>query len=192
MNEPEHVTAARALVDEATHATEHLARPDWCLDGAVPATQMTTERGNLRIMAESCRYCLADQAAALGLGAALDAYLNTPAPPPPPGPTPEQLEAIRREQAEYEASMYDAYLSLAEYESMSHSQRAVYDLIADECGGHHANTPGLIDRIVAAVVRGRIEDSITDVRRAEDTEREALREGPIVDIPLFTVEGETP
>lgn len=194
--EPEHVREARRLVDEATHATEHITRTDWCLDGAVPATQMTTERGNLRIGRESCRYCLADQAAALGLGPALEAYLNTPAPPPrqPITEADVDLELQRRAvaAAEYAATMHDAYLSLAEYESMSHSQRAVYDLIADECGAHHANTPGLIDRIVAAVVRGRIEDAITDVRRAEDAEREALREGTIVDIPLFTVEGDTP
>lgn len=191
MNVPDHLANALAAVDAAVHDNEHTQRPDWCLDGAVPTTQMTTERGNLRINRESCRYCLADQAAALGLGAALDAYLNTPVPPPPPRPTPEQLEAQRRADAEHEASMYDAYLSLAEYEAMGHAERAVYDLIANECGGHHANTPGLIERIVKAVVIGVVQD-VTGVRHVEIAEREALLEAPIVDIPLFTVEGDTP
>jgi hypothetical protein len=183
--EPEHVTKARALVDEATHATEHITRPDWCLDGAVPATQMTTDRGTLRITRESCRYCLADQAAALGVGLALEAYLNTLAPQPPLRLIAEELEARRRADAEHEATMHDAYLTIEEYESMSHAERAVYDLIDNECGGHHANIPGLVQRLVAAVVRGNIEDAITDVYRAEAGDG-------IVDVPLFTVEGEAP
>lgn len=179
-----------AEIDQALHDNEHTDQPDWCLDGAVPPTVMSTEHGSLTVHHDSCRYCLAHQAGIIGLGPALEAYLNTPAPPPPPRPTPEQLEARRRAEAAHEATMHDPYLSIEEYQAMSHTQRAVYDLIDDECGGHYANRPGLIDRLIAAVVRGRIEDAITDVTRAEAAEREALRKGPIVDIPLFTVDDE--
>lgn len=178
MNVPDHLAAALAAVDAAVHDNEHTQRPDWALDQTVRTVQLGNGRGVLDIRAGACRYCLADQAVGFGLEAALETYLNTPAPAPPPRPTPEQLEARRRAEAEHEASMYDAYISLAEYETMGHANRAVYDLIANECGAHHANHPGLIDRIVEAVVRGRVEDAITDVTRAEAAEREALREGP--------------
>jgi hypothetical protein len=192
MNVPDHLASALAAVDEAVHANEHTQRPDWALDKSVRTVQIGNGAGVLDIHSGACRYCLADQAHTFGLTRALEDYLNTPAPPPPPRPTPEQLEARRRAEAEHEATMHDPYLSIEEYQAMSHTQRAVYDLIDNECGGHHANTPGLIDRLIAAVVRGRIEDAITDVTRADAAEREALREGPIVDIPLFTVEGESP
>lgn len=188
MNVPDHLANALAAVDAAVHDNEHTQRPDWCLDGAVPATQMTTERGTLRINRESCRYCLADQAAVLGLGAALDAYLNTPAPPPPPRPTPEQLEAQRRADAEYEASMYDAYLSIDEYEAMGPAERAVYDIVYRECGGHHANPPDIIHALVAAVRRADAETS----RGAEAPEQPGEFAPLIPDTPLFIVEGETP
>lgn len=174
-----------AEIDQALHDNEHTDRPDWRLDGAVPPTVMSTEHGSLVVRPDSCRYCLAHQAGVIGLGPALEAYLNTPAPPPPPRPTPEQLEARRRAEAEHAATMHDAYLSIDEYEGMGPAERAVYDLIDDECGGHHANTPGLIDRLVAAVRRADQENS----RSAEAPERPAEAE-PLPDVPLFTVEGE--
>lgn len=201
MNVPDHLAAALDAVDAAVHDNEHTQRPDWALDKTVRTVQVGNGRGVLDIRAGACRYCLADQAVGFGLEDAFETYLHTP-PFPPRKPITEadvdaELEHRRaRAEAEYEASMYDAYLSLDEYEAMGHANRAVYDLIANECGGHHANTPGLIDRIVEAVVRGRVEDAVTDVTRAETAEREHLRAvNPITgafDVPLFTVEGDTP
>lgn len=184
MNEPE--MSLIAEIDQAVHDNEHTDRPDWCLDGAVPPTVMSTEHGSLAVHHDSCRYCLTDQAAAIGLGAALAAYLTTPVPPPSPRPTPEQLEARRRADAEHAATMHDAYLTIDEYEAMGATERAVYDLIDDECGGHHANTPGLIDRLVAAV---RLADQESN-RGATVPERPGEFAPLIPDTPLFTIEGE--
>lgn len=186
VNEPE--MSLIAEIDQAVHDNEHTDRPDWCLDGAVPPTVMSTEHGSLAVHHDSCRYCLTDQAAAIGLGAALTAYLTTPVPPPPPRPTPEQLEARRRADAEREATMHDAYLTIEEYEAMGATERAVYDLIDRECGGHHANRPGLIDDLVAAV---RLADQESN-RGAMAPEQPGEFAPLIPDTPLFTIEGEAP
>lgn len=197
MNEPEHVTKARALVDEATHATEHLARPDWCLDGAVQTTQMTTERGNLRIMRESCRYCLADQADALGLGAALEVYLNTPAPPPRQPITEADVDAElerRRARAEHEAALIAeqeadeaAYLA-----TLDPAAREVYDVLDREVFRYHYYDDDvkatLVTELAAAVRRGDAESN----RGAMVPERPDEAAPLIPDIPLFVVEGDAP
>jgi hypothetical protein len=193
--ESEHVTRARALVDEATHATEHITRPDWCLDGAVPATQMTTERGNLRITRESCRYCLTDRAAAIGLGAALTAYLTTP--PPPRKPITEadvdaELER-RRARAEHEAAL------IAEQESaeaaylatLDPAAREVYDVLDREVFRYHYYDDDvkatLVTELAAAVRRGDAETT----RGAHAPEQPGEFAPLIPDTPLFTIEGES-
>lgn len=202
--EPEHVREARRLVDEATHATEHVTRPDWCLDGAVQTTQMTTERGNLRINRESCRYCLADQAAYLGLSAALEAYLNTPAPPPRKPITEADVDAElerRRTRAEHEAALIAeqdadeaAYLA-----TLDPAAREVYDVLDREVFRYHYYDDDvkatLVTELAAAVRRGDLETTRgahtpEQPRRFDDDPRAAEHEGSIADIPLFTIEGE--
>lgn len=211
VSEPEFVTEARNTIDaawerhldaerqarnaalaarlEAVHAAEHTQRPDIRIAGFIANTTMSNDLGSLIIGADSCRYCLAEQAAAFGLTDALEAYLGTAAPPRPPAPSEAERAAAReaaaRAAAEHEATMHDAYLSIDEYAAMAPANRAVYDLIDNECGGHHANIPGLIDRVVAAVRAADIETS----RGAMAPERP---DDGIVDIPLFAVEGDTP
>jgi hypothetical protein len=183
--EPAHVTRARALVDEATHATEHITRPDWCLDGAVPATQMTTERGNLRIGRESCRYCLADQAAALGLGAALEAYLNTPAPPT------SRLSEVYLAEAGEDADADLVAEETAYRAGLAPAARAVYDVLERDVFAHHYYDDQAVHTLVHNLVDTvRLADAESN-RGAEAVERAEVPP-PLPDIPLFTIEGEAP
>lgn len=188
------VKAARALVVEATHAAEHLDRPDWCLDGAVKPVEMSTGRGVLRINAESCRYCLADQAATLGLSSALEAYLNTPPPPRQPiteADVDEELER-RRARAAYDAALvakYDAD-EAAYLATLDPASREVYDVLDREVFRYHYYDDDvkaqLVTALAAAVRRGDLETT-----RGAHAPEQPGEFPPLPDVPLFTIEPES-
>lgn len=190
------VKAARALVVEATHAAEHLDRPDWCLDGAVPTTQMTTERGNLRINRESCRYCLADEAAALGLDAALDAYLNTPAPSPRKPITEADVdEEIERRRARDEANaalIAEQEAAEAAYlATLDPASREVYDVLDREVFRYHYYDDDVKAQLVTALATAVRRGDLETTRSAHAPEQPGEFPPPLVpDVPLFTIEPE--
>ncbi len=193
MSLPEPEISLIAEIDQAVHDNEHTDRPDWCLDGAVPPTVMSTEHGSLAVHHDACRYCLADQAAAIGLSAALEAYLNTP---PPPGPTREELEkreAMRRARDEANAALIAeqeaaeaAYLA-----TLDPASREVYDVLDREVFRYHYYDDDvkaqLVTALAAAVRRGDLETT----RGAHAPEQPGEFPPPLVpDVPLFTIEPE--
>lgn len=196
MNLPEPEMSLIAEIDQAVHDNEHTDRPDWCLDGAVPPTVMSTEHGSLAVHHDSCRYCLTDQAAAIGLGAALAGYLNTPPPPPrPPGPalsrmlTEAELAAardVRRHLVAEQEAAEEEYRA-----GLEPAARAVYDLLnADVFAYHHYEDEAANELVHALVSAVRLADMETS-RGAMAPERPDEGTG-IVDVPLFTVEGDAP
>lgn len=191
MNEPE--MSLIAEIDQAVHDNEHTDRPDWCLDGAVPPTVMSTQHGAIAVHYDSCRYCLTDQAAAIGLGAALAAYLTTPVPPRQPiteADVDAELER-RRARAEHEAALIAeqeadeaAYLA-----TLDPAAREVYDVLDRQVFRYHYYDDDvkatLVTELAAAVRRGDAESN----RSAMAPERPD-EAAPLPDIPLFTVEHE--
>ncbi len=194
MNEPE--MSLIAEIDQAVHDNEHADRPDWCLDGAVPPTVMSTEHGSLAVHYDSCRYCLTDRAAAIGLGAALTAYLTTPAPPPRKPITEADVDAElerRRARAEHEAALIAeqeadeaAYLA-----TLDPAAREVYDVLDREVFRYHYYDDHvkatLVTELAAAVRRGDAETT----RGAHAPEQPGEFAPLIPDTPLFTIEGES-
>jgi hypothetical protein len=176
-----------AEIDQALHDNEHTDQPDWRLDGAVPPTVMSTEHGSITVHHDSCRYCLAHQAGIIGLGPALKAYLNTPAPPPPPRRTEDELNAMRAQYEAEQALIKSTHFTHEQYDLLDPTARAVFDVLYEHLDDDYELTPGVIADLITAV---RLADAETS-RSAEAPEQPA-EAAPLPDVPLFTVEGETP
>lgn len=192
MSLPEPEISLIAEIDQAVHDNEHTDRPDWRLDGAVPPTVMSTEHGSLAVHHDSCRYCLTDQAAAIGLSAALEAYLNTPPPRRDPHPTEDDVAAAYAAVARFEAENARAEDDEAAYlATLDPASREVYDVLDREVFRYHYYDDDvkaqLVTALAAAVRRGDLETT----RGAHAPEQPGEFPPPLVpDVPLFTIEPE--